>query len=37
MEIFDFALSEAEMRQIEALARPERAVVNAVGLAPAWD
>ena len=36
-EIFDFALSDAEMAEIEALARPGGRLVNPGGLAPAWD
>ena len=36
-EIFDFALSEAEMAEIAALARPGSRLVNPGGLAPAWD
>jgi 2,5-diketo-D-gluconate reductase B len=36
-EIFDFALSDAEMAEIAALARPGGRIVNPGGLAPAWD
>ena len=35
--IFDFALSEAEMAAIHALARPDGRIVNPEGLAPIWD
>ena len=35
--IFDFALSEAEMAAIHALARPDGRIVNPEGLAPVWD
>ncbi|MFG1330997.1 aldo/keto reductase [Xanthobacter autotrophicus] len=35
--IFDFALTEAEMAAISALARPDGRIVSPEGLAPAWD
>ena len=35
-DIFDFALSEDEMREIAALARPDGRIVN-MGSAPQWD
>ena len=35
--IFDFALNEAEMAAIHALARPDGRIVNPEGLAPIWD
>lgn len=35
--IFDFALAEAEMAAISALARPDGRIVSPAGLAPAWD
>lgn len=35
--IFDFALSDAEMAAISALARPDGRIVSPEGLAPAWD
>jgi diketogulonate reductase-like aldo/keto reductase len=35
--IFDFALTEAEMQAIHALARPDGRIVNPGHLAPAWD
>ena len=37
LEIFDFALSDAEMAEVFALARPGGRLVNPGGLAPAWD
>ena len=36
-EIFDFALSAAEMEEITDLASPRGRVVNVAGVAPAWD
>jgi diketogulonate reductase-like aldo/keto reductase len=36
-EIFDFALSDAEMAEISSLARPDGRVVDPAGLAPDWD
>jgi 2,5-diketo-D-gluconate reductase B len=36
-DIFDFQLSEAEMAEIFALARPGGRLVSPGGLAPAWD
>ena len=36
-EIFDFALSDAEMAEISALARPDGRQLNPVGMAPRWD
>ncbi len=35
-DIFDFALSDAEMAAISGLARPEGRIVNPEGLAPDW-
>lgn len=35
--IFDFALDEADLTAIAALARPDGRLVNPPGLAPAWD
>jgi diketogulonate reductase-like aldo/keto reductase len=35
--IFDFALSEAEMAEIAALARPGGRKINPAGMAPRWD
>ncbi|MCP1728215.1 diketogulonate reductase-like aldo/keto reductase [Natronospira proteinivora] len=37
IEIFDFELSEGEMKQITALADPNGRVINPEGLAPEWD
>ncbi len=36
-DIFDFTLSDDEMKQISALARPDGRIVNPVGIAPKWD
>ncbi|MBP2300543.1 aldo/keto reductase [Azospirillum picis] len=35
--IFDFALDDADMAAIGALARPDGRIVSPAGLAPAWD
>jgi 2,5-diketo-D-gluconate reductase B len=37
LDIFDFALTAAEMAEIFALARPDGRLVNPAGLAPNWD
>jgi diketogulonate reductase-like aldo/keto reductase len=37
MEVFDFALSDDEMREIAALKRPNGRIANPAGRAPAWD
>jgi diketogulonate reductase-like aldo/keto reductase len=37
LEIFDFALTEDEMRAVHALARRDGRLVSPGGLAPAWD
>ncbi|MDX6750773.1 aldo/keto reductase [Geminicoccaceae bacterium 1502E] len=37
LEVFDFTLSEEEMRQIAGLARPDGRMVAAAGFAPQWD
>ena len=37
LEIFDFALSEAEMAEIAALARPDGRRVDPADIAPRWD
>ena len=37
LEIFDFALSDAEMAEIAALAHPGGRRVNVPGFAPRWD
>jgi 2,5-diketo-D-gluconate reductase B len=36
-EIFDFALSDAEMAEMSALARPDGRQINPAGMAPRWD
>ncbi|WP_444666013.1 aldo/keto reductase [Cereibacter changlensis] len=36
-DIFDFALTAADMAAIGGLARPEGRIVNPAGLAPAWE
>ena len=37
MNIFDFALSDDEMKRIHALARPDGRIANPAGRAPDWD
>ena len=37
MNIFDFTLSDDEMKRIHALARPDGRIANPAGRAPAWD
>jgi 2,5-diketo-D-gluconate reductase B len=37
LDVFGFALTEDEMRRINALARPDGRIANPVGRAPAWD
>jgi diketogulonate reductase-like aldo/keto reductase len=37
LDIFDFTLTEGEMRRVHALARPNGRIVNPKGRAPAWD
>lgn len=37
LDIFDFTLSDDEMRRIHALARADGRIANPVGRAPAWD
>ncbi len=37
IDVFDFTLTDEEMRQIHGLARPDGRVVDPPGLAPAWD
>jgi diketogulonate reductase-like aldo/keto reductase len=37
LEIFDFALSKAEMAEIAALAQPDGRRVDPAGMAPCWD
>jgi diketogulonate reductase-like aldo/keto reductase len=37
LSVFDFSLSDEEMRRIHALARPDGRIVNPKGRAPVWD
>jgi diketogulonate reductase-like aldo/keto reductase len=37
LDVFDFTLSEDEMRKIFALKRPDGRIANPAGRAPAWD
>jgi 2,5-diketo-D-gluconate reductase B len=37
LDIFDFELSEEDMRRVNALARPDGRIVNPKGRAPEWD
>jgi 2,5-diketo-D-gluconate reductase B len=37
LDVFDFTLSEEEMRRVHALARPDGRIVSPKGRAPAWD
>jgi diketogulonate reductase-like aldo/keto reductase len=37
LDVFDFALSDDEMRQISALKRPNSRIADPAGRAPAWD
>jgi 2,5-diketo-D-gluconate reductase B len=37
MKVFDFALSDDEMKRIAALKRPDGRIANPAGRAPAWD
>lgn len=37
IDVFDFALSEQDMRRIADLARPDGRIADPVGRAPAWD
>lgn len=37
LQVFDFSLSDAEMKKIHALARPDGRIANPQGRAPAWD
>jgi len=37
LDVFDFTLSDDEMRQLHALARPDGRIANPPGRAPAWD
>jgi diketogulonate reductase-like aldo/keto reductase len=37
LAIFDFALTDKEMKRISALKRPDGRIADPVGRAPAWD
>jgi diketogulonate reductase-like aldo/keto reductase len=37
LDVFDFSLSDEEMKKISALKRPDGRIANPVGRAPAWD
>jgi 2,5-diketo-D-gluconate reductase B len=37
MKVFDFALSDDEMKRIAALKRPDGRIANPAGRVPAWD
>ena len=37
LEVFDFTLSDDEMKRIHALKRPDGRIANPAGRAPAWD
>jgi len=37
IDVFDFKLSEEDMRRIGALKRPDGRIANPIGRAPAWD
>jgi len=37
LQVFDFTLSDEEMKRIHALARPDGRIANPAGRAPAWD
>jgi 2,5-diketo-D-gluconate reductase B len=37
LDVFDFELSDEDMRRIGALARPDGRIANPAGRAPAWD
>lgn len=37
LDVFDFSLSDDEMRRIHALARPDGRIANPAGRAPRWD
>ena len=37
LAVFDFSLTDDEMRRIHALARPDGRIANPAGRAPAWD
>jgi len=37
LNVFDFSLTDEEMKRIHALKRPDGRIANPVGRAPAWD
>jgi len=37
LQVFDFSLTDDEMKRIHALARPDGRIANPAGRAPAWD
>jgi diketogulonate reductase-like aldo/keto reductase len=37
LQVFDFTLTDEEMKRIHALARPDGRIANPAGRAPAWD
>jgi len=37
LDVFDFSLSDEEMKRIDALKRPNSRIANPAGRAPAWD
>jgi 2,5-diketo-D-gluconate reductase B len=37
LNVFDFSLTDEEMKRIDALKRPDGRIANPVGRAPAWD
>ena len=37
LQVFDFTLSDAEMKRIHSLARPDGRIANPAGRAPKWD
>jgi diketogulonate reductase-like aldo/keto reductase len=37
LEVFDFTLTDDEMKRIHALARPDGRIANPKGRAPKWD
>jgi diketogulonate reductase-like aldo/keto reductase len=37
LQVFDFTLTDAEMKKIHALARPDGRIANPAGRAPKWD
>ncbi len=37
IDVFDFSLSDEEMKRIDALKRPDGRIANPVGRVPPWD